>query len=97
MDYLMKLVTTALEWTYQAGETDVRAEWLHSSCYVVIRFGLLMEQDQVSKLLNRSPHGLKSFKTQLRLGGQARAQVVPVYSSGQSSLRSAAPWQPGLQ
>ena len=45
----------------------------------------------------RTPHGLKSFKTQLRLGGQARAQVVPVYSSGQSSLRSAAPWQPGLQ
>jgi hypothetical protein len=26
MDYLMKLVTTALEWSYQAGETDVRAE-----------------------------------------------------------------------
>ncbi len=23
MDYLMKLVTTALEWSYQAGETDV--------------------------------------------------------------------------
>jgi hypothetical protein len=28
MDYLMKLVTTALEWSYQAGETDVRAETL---------------------------------------------------------------------
>ncbi len=28
MDYLMKLVTTALEWTYQAGEPDVRAETL---------------------------------------------------------------------
>ena len=28
MDYLMKLVTTALEWSYAAGETDVRAETL---------------------------------------------------------------------
>jgi Tn3 transposase DDE domain len=26
MDYLMKLVTTALEWSYQAGETDVKAD-----------------------------------------------------------------------
>jgi hypothetical protein len=31
MDYLMKLVTTALEWTYQAGETDVRAETLEKA------------------------------------------------------------------
>jgi hypothetical protein len=26
MDNLMKLVTTVLEWTYEAGETNVRAE-----------------------------------------------------------------------
>jgi hypothetical protein len=26
MNYLMKLVTTALEWTYQDGDPDVRAE-----------------------------------------------------------------------
>ncbi len=28
MDYVMKLVTTALEWSYAAGEMDVRAETL---------------------------------------------------------------------
>jgi hypothetical protein len=28
MDYLMKLVTTALEWSYEASETNVRAETL---------------------------------------------------------------------
>jgi hypothetical protein len=31
MDYLMKLVSTALEWSYQAGETDVRAETLQAA------------------------------------------------------------------
>jgi hypothetical protein len=36
MDYLMKLVTTALEWTYQAGETDVRAETLESAASLLV-------------------------------------------------------------
>jgi DNA transposition AAA+ family ATPase len=36
MDYLMKLVTTALEWTYQAGETDVRAETLESAAQLLV-------------------------------------------------------------
>jgi hypothetical protein len=31
MDYLMKLVTTALEWTYEAGETDVQAGTLEKA------------------------------------------------------------------
>ena len=31
MDYLMKLVTTALEWSHQAGETDMRAETLQAA------------------------------------------------------------------
>jgi len=31
MDYLMKLVTTALEWSYAAGETDVKAETLQAA------------------------------------------------------------------
>ncbi|GCE28109.1 hypothetical protein KDA_35930 [Dictyobacter alpinus] len=48
MDYLMKLVTIALEWTYSAGETDVRAETLKEaasfSCSVEIRFESLMVQ-----------------------------------------------------
>src|SRR5262249_51980017 len=36
MDYLMKLVTTALEWTYQAGETDVRAETLKKAAELLV-------------------------------------------------------------
>jgi hypothetical protein len=36
MDYLMKLVTTALEWTYQAGETDVRAETLEQVAELLV-------------------------------------------------------------
>jgi len=36
MDNLMKLVTAALEWTYQAGETDVRAERLKSAAELLV-------------------------------------------------------------
>src|SRR5436305_15131436 len=36
MDNLMQLVTTALEWTYQAGETNVRAERLKSAAELLV-------------------------------------------------------------
>ncbi|GHO87535.1 hypothetical protein KSZ_55410 [Dictyobacter formicarum] len=36
MDYLMKLVTTALEWTYQARESDVRAETLELAASLLV-------------------------------------------------------------
>jgi hypothetical protein len=36
MDNLMKLVTTALEWPYLAGETDVRAERLKSAAELLV-------------------------------------------------------------
>jgi len=36
MDYLMKLVATALEWSYQAGETDVRAETLEKAAKLLV-------------------------------------------------------------
>jgi len=36
MDNLMKLVMTALEWTYEAGETDVRAERLKSAAELLV-------------------------------------------------------------
>jgi hypothetical protein len=36
MDYLMKLVTTALEWSYDAGETDVRAEMLERAAELLV-------------------------------------------------------------
>jgi len=36
MDYLMKLVTTALEWSHQAGEIDVRAETLQAAASLLM-------------------------------------------------------------
>jgi len=36
MDYLMKLVTTALEWTYEAGESDVQLETLEKAASLLI-------------------------------------------------------------
>ena len=36
MDYLMKLVTTALEWSHQAGETDVRVETLQAAAELLV-------------------------------------------------------------
>jgi hypothetical protein len=36
MDNLMKLVMTALEWTYEAGETNVRAERLKSAAELLV-------------------------------------------------------------
>jgi hypothetical protein len=36
MDYLMKLVTTALEWSYAAGETDVKAETLEKAASLLV-------------------------------------------------------------
>ncbi len=36
MDNLMKLVTTVLEWTYEAGETNVRAERLKSAAELLV-------------------------------------------------------------
>lgn len=36
MDYLMKLITTALEWTYQARETDVKAETLQAAAELLV-------------------------------------------------------------
>jgi hypothetical protein len=36
MDYLMKLVTTALEWSYQAGDTEIRAETLEQAASLLV-------------------------------------------------------------
>ena len=36
MDYLMKLVTTALEWSYADGDTEVRAETLERAAELLV-------------------------------------------------------------
>ena len=59
MNYLMKCVQTALEWSYEAKFTDVKVEMLekalHCSCSAAIPFGSLMEQDQASKPKSHNP------------------------------------------
>jgi len=59
MHYLMKLVTAALEWSYQARETDVRAETLQAAAeLLVLRRETLRIIDgagPTSKPLKRSP------------------------------------------
>jgi hypothetical protein len=36
MDYLMKLVTTALEWSYEAKATDVKVEMLEKAASLLV-------------------------------------------------------------
>ena len=56
MDYLMKLVTTALEWTYQAGEQDVRAETLEKTIeLLVLRRDTLRIIDGAGPTLEATP------------------------------------------
>ena len=56
MDYLMKLVTTALEWTYAAGETDVKAETLEKAAsLLVLRRDTLRIIDGAGPSLDASP------------------------------------------
>jgi hypothetical protein len=82
----MKLVTTTLEWTRSGpgkpmcGPRRFKPQ-LHSSCYVVIRFGLLMEQDQASKPLHRSPQGKN------RREGRKQNRSLPRMPSLRNRLR----------
>jgi hypothetical protein len=87
MDYLMKLVTTALEWSRsgQGTRKSGQRRWSkppRSSCSAEIRFGLLTEKDQAVKLLHQrlqaSPRRVKrnrSLPHKLRLShGRSRQQ-----------------------
>ena len=51
MDYLMKLVTTALEWSYQAGDTEVRAETLQAAAEL-----LTLRRDTIRMIDGAGPH-----------------------------------------
>ena len=55
MDYLMKLVTTALEWTYQARESDVRAETLKKAAEL-----LVLRRDTLRIIDGAGPNALVS-------------------------------------
>ena len=55
MDYLMKLVTTALEAAYSAGETDVRAETLKEAADL-----LVLRRNTYRVIDRKGPHDLAS-------------------------------------
>ncbi len=52
MDYVMKLVTTALEWSYAAGEMDVRAETLQAAAEL-----LTLRRDAIRLIDGAGPTG----------------------------------------
>jgi hypothetical protein len=56
MDYLTKLVTTALEWTYVAGETDVKAETLKKAAEL-----LVLRRDTLQIIDGAGPDALVSL------------------------------------
>lgn len=72
MDYLMKLVTTALEWTYQAGEFDVRAETLKEAAEL-----LVLRRDTFRVIDGAGPDDLvleRGEAASARLNGTVREQ-----------------------
>ena len=74
MDYLMKLVTTALEWTYAAGETNVRAETLELAAEL-----LVLRRDTLRIIDGAGPSiaGLHTESTVVaRVHGTAAARVA---------------------
>ncbi|SRR6266404_5685939 len=93
MDYLMKLVTTALEWTYEAGDTDVQTGTLEKAAQLlVLRRDTLQIIDgagpsvDVSRPDGAEPgstHGTKQQRETVRANGQqnttktVEAQVQP--------------------
>jgi ssDNA-binding Zn-finger/Zn-ribbon topoisomerase 1 len=76
MDNLMKLVTTALEWTYEAGETNVRAERLKSAAeLLVLRHDTLWIIDGAGP---DAPREDQDAKTKDRANGkEPERQTVP--------------------
>jgi hypothetical protein len=74
MDALMKLVTTAVEWSYQAGETDVRAETLETAAeLLVLRRDTLRLIDGAGPSIDALPWGSTG---QEPASGAAAAQVA---------------------
>ncbi len=79
MDYLMKLVTTALEWSYQAGETDVRAETLEQAAsLLVLRRDTLRNIDGAGPTVEISQSDTKEQeRVQEAEAGEAPAKDAP--------------------
>ncbi len=76
MDNLMKLVTTALEWSYLAGETDVRAERLKSAAEL-----LVLRHDTLKLIDGAGPDVLRTDQNKAEKpsanGKEPERQTVP--------------------
>ena len=68
MGHLMKLVTTALEWSYEAGETEVSAETLQAAAELLTlgrdTIRLIDGAGQRSKSLDQTPQNKRVCKRQ---------------------------------
>lgn len=76
MDNLMKLVTTALEWSYLAGETEVRAERFKSAAEL-----LVLRHDTLKLIDGAGPEALPQEQNQAEPaslhGKEPERQIVP--------------------
>src|SRR5712691_6842864 len=76
MDNLMKLVTTALEWSYLAGETEVRAERLKYAAEL-----LVLRHDTLKLIDGAGPEALPQDQTKAEEPGvngkEPKRQTVP--------------------
>lgn len=75
MDYLMKLVTTALEWSYEAQETDVRAETLEKAA------SLLVLRRDTFRIIDGEEPGIKVDPAETTGGAQASGTETKQISS----------------
>lgn len=73
MDYVMKFVTTASEWSYAAGETDVRAETLQAAAEL-----LTLRRDVIRMVDGAGPAG------EQRPPEQEQERVVGAEAGGES-------------
>ncbi len=84
MDNLMKLVTTALEWSYLAGETDVRAERLKSAAeLLVLRHDTLKLIDGAGK--DAGSQDQNEAKPASANGKEPKRQTVPENERAETS------------
>ncbi len=76
MDNLMKLVTTALEWSYLAGDTSVRAERFKSAAEL-----LVLRHDTLKLIDGAGPEALPQDQNQAEPanlnGKEPERQIVP--------------------
>ncbi len=75
MDYLMKLVTTALEWSHAAGDTEVSAETLEAAAEL-----LILRRDTI-RLIDGEPPSVEvsqSDPAALGSGTEPKQEVAPL-------------------